>query len=82
MLHEQAVDLVLMDCQMPVMDGYVATEAIRSRRRASVAQLPIVALTANAFDDDAVHARRRAWTATWPSPTRAISCVRFSVQWL
>jgi two-component system, sensor histidine kinase and response regulator len=46
--------LVLMDCQMPVMDGYTATSEWRARERDGLAdgRLPIVALTANAFDAD------------------------------
>jgi CheY-like chemotaxis protein/HPt (histidine-containing phosphotransfer) domain-containing protein len=46
--------LVLMDCQMPVMDGYTATSEWRQRERTGVVSghLPIVALTANAFDAD------------------------------
>ena len=43
---------------MPVMDGYVATEQIREREaRLGLPRVPIVALTANAFDEDAAHAR-------------------------
>ena len=45
-------DLVLMDIQMPVMDGYTATTKIRELEDASVAYVPIVAMTANAFDED------------------------------
>jgi CheY-like chemotaxis protein/anti-sigma regulatory factor (Ser/Thr protein kinase) len=48
-------DLVLMDCQMPVMDGYEAAQAIRARQGASAApgrHLPIVAMTANAMRGD------------------------------
>ena len=57
-LQDQSVDLVLMDCQMPVMDGYVATRAIREREaRQGGRRLPIVALTADAFDDDAIRTR-------------------------
>jgi len=46
-------DLVLMDCQMPVLDGYAAARQIRAREaKFGLPRLPIVALTANAFDDD------------------------------
>jgi two-component system, sensor histidine kinase len=53
-MEQQRVDLVLMDIQMPVLDGYAATRSAREREaRLRLPRVPIVALTANAFDEDA-----------------------------
>lgn len=46
-------DAVLMDVMMPVMDGMAATKAIRALERSDAKTLPIIAMTANAFDEDA-----------------------------
>ena len=45
-------DLILMDIQMPVMDGYIATRMIRNMQRTDTKKLPIIAMTANAFPED------------------------------
>ena len=50
--EEGAYDAILMDMRMPEMDGLEATRAIRASGRADAASIPIIALTANAFDED------------------------------
>lgn len=45
-------DLVLMDVQMPTMDGYEATKSIRALENKALANIPIIAMTANAFEED------------------------------
>ena len=50
-------DLVLMDIQMPVMDGYTATQRIRALNDPARAAVPIVAMTANVFEEE----RKRAF---------------------
>ncbi len=50
--------LVLMDVQMPVMDGYEATRQIRQLKDARTASIPILAMTANAFEEDKQEALR------------------------
>ena len=51
-LDENAYDLILMDIQMPKMDGYTATKEIRRLSNQRKANIPIVAMTANAFEED------------------------------
>ena len=50
--EEKAFDAILMDVQMPVMNGYDATRAIRSLERKDAITIPIIAMTANAFAED------------------------------
>lgn len=50
-------DMILMDIQMPVMDGHMATKAIRKLRRSDAVSVPIIAMSANAFIEDVESSR-------------------------
>ena len=50
--EEGEFDAILMDVQMPVMNGYEATRAIRALERKDARTMPIIAMTANAFVED------------------------------
>ena len=50
--EEYYYDIILTDIQMPVMDGYEEVVAIRNMKRKDVATMPIIAMTANAFEED------------------------------
>ena len=61
-------DLILMDIQMPVMNGYEATQAIRAMDDKTLANLPIIALTANAFKEDEQNALEAGMNAHVSKP--------------
>ena len=61
-------DAVLMDMRMPEMDGLAATKAIRASGRQDASTIPIIALTANAFDEDVQHSLQAGLNAHLSKP--------------
>ena len=61
-------DMILMDVQMPVMNGYEATKAIRRSSHELAKKIPIIAMTANAFSEDIQHSRAAGMNAHVSKP--------------
>ncbi len=60
--------MILMDIQMPHMDGYYATHTIRELPNQQIASIPIIAMTANAFEEDKERALQAGMNAHLPKP--------------
>ena len=65
---ENYYDAILMDVQMPIMDGYEATRTIRALPRDDVKDLPIIAMTANALEEDKEMALKNGMNAHIAKP--------------
>lgn len=74
-------DAVLMDVMMPELDGLSATRAIRGMDRPD-AQLPIIAMTANLFDEDVAACLAAGMDAHIPKPLEAGQMIRTIAEWL
>jgi CheY-like chemotaxis protein/HPt (histidine-containing phosphotransfer) domain-containing protein len=74
--------LILMDCQMPEMDGFAATRAIRLLEQASGQHTPIVAITANAMQGDREACIAAGMDDYLSKPVRGIDLQRVLVRWL
>jgi signal transduction histidine kinase/CheY-like chemotaxis protein len=61
-------DAILMDLRMPELDGYAATKIIRSLNRADALKIPVIALTANAFDEDVRNSLQAGFNAHLSKP--------------
>lgn len=61
-------DMILMDIQMPVMNGYEAAKAIRSMPNPNIANIPIIALTANALEEDMKRTKEAGMNAHLSKP--------------
>ena len=62
------IDLIMMDIQMPVMDGYTATRTIRASDHPSAQSIPVVAITANALVEDVRESLKAGMDAHIPKP--------------
>lgn len=74
-------DAVLMDVMMPELDGHAATRAIRGMDRPD-AQLPIIAMTANLFDEDVAACLAAGMDAHIPKPLEAGRMIKTIAEWL
>jgi CheY-like chemotaxis protein/HPt (histidine-containing phosphotransfer) domain-containing protein len=75
-------DLVLMDCQMPVMDGYQATAAIRQLPLGRGERLPIAAVTANALQGDEQNCLEAGMNDFLPKPFKLAQLQALLARWL
>jgi signal transduction histidine kinase len=83
MLGNSRYDLVLMDCQMPVLDGYEAARAIRAGRVAGLDRaIPILALTANAMPADLAKCREAGMNDCLTKPVQFATLAETLAKWL
>lgn len=75
-------DLILMDIQMPNMNGYDAASAIRASGREDLASIPIIAMTADAFTEDVVHAKSAGMNAHISKPIEIDNLLKTLDEWL
>ena len=75
-LEKENIHLVITDIRMPVMDGLESARRIRTSGRPDARRIPIIALTANAFDEDTRKSLASGITAISQSRSRWIRCWR------
>lgn len=80
--EEGYYDLILMDLQMPVMNGYEATTALRAMEREDAKKIPIVAMTANAFLEDIQQSKACGMNEHMSKPLDIDQLQRMLARWL
>ncbi len=82
-IEDESFDLVLMDCHMPIMDGFEATQRIRSREmNLALPKLPIIALTANAIIGDRENCLAKGMDDYLSKPFTIEQLHKVLLQWL
>jgi signal transduction histidine kinase/DNA-binding response OmpR family regulator len=81
-LEQLSVHLILMDCQMPEMDGFEATRAIRSSEQETGEHIPIIAMTANALQGDRERCLEAGMDDYLTKPVRAAKLYEYLENWL
>lgn len=79
-MGEWYYDLIFMDIQMPVMNGYEASMAIRNSGKADAGKIPIIAMTANAFTDDIIKGKQSGMNEHITKPLdikRLMECMKY-----
>ena len=75
-LAEEYVDLIISDIMMPVMDGLTAAKTIRAAARADAKTIPIIAMTANAFQEDQEQCNKAGMNAHLAKPLNMEKVIR------
>ena len=74
--------MILMDVQMPIMNGYEATKAIRSGTHPLAKTIPIIAMTANAFTEDRLRAKEAGMNEHIAKPLDMEKLNRMLHEWM
>jgi CheY-like chemotaxis protein len=81
-MPEEYYDLIFMDIQMPVMNGYEAAKQIRASKREDLRKIPIVAMSADAFADDVAHAREVGMNEHISKPVEISKLLKILDDWI
>ncbi len=82
LLSRKHFDMILMDCQMPIMDGFEATALIRRKGEAAMMKLPIIAMTANVTESDRSRCLQVGMNDFLPKPYTVEQLQQIVMRWL